>query len=817
MKMRLSDRAPLLALAAMFLGGLLPPAFASPDDALPRRGAIGLAVQASDVGVVVTALRPGSPADRAGIVVGDQLVSIGGAAVSSAEDLGTILKGSGGQTVDAVIVRDGTRSNISLTLETLPTESLDSGSVEYSSVMTPGGYRLRTIVTTPTNPSLARDGRSPAFMFVQGIFCASLDRPQAPEAVDTRLVHAMADAGYVTLRVDKPGLGDSEGPDCGQIGFQEELDGYIAALRHLASRPEVDPDRIYVFGHSMGGVMAPYLAQEVPVAGTIVFGTLVRTWFEYQLENTRRQMELAGYPPAVVTQAVLAETLTSSMILVEKKTLGDVWERYPELRNPGPMASEDQLASRHMTFYHELQDLNLAEAWSKASGAVLAIYGEFDWVTAWEDHEQIAEIINSVRPGRGTALMLPQTDHAFTEHDSIGMSLSAMGRGAWTGALPEVVIAWIADLEGAAALDEAQEEHDTSTKDPAHSRANDELPAWTILDTESYRGKQDDIFFVNSTKGWYANGAGKIFHTADGGDTWALQAHMPGTYFRCLAFVDENVGFAGNIGPGYFPGVSDETVLYRTDDGGVSWQAVGGIDNPDLVGLCAIEIVREPFVNAGTLDEAIRIVAVGRVGGPAAMVVSDDFGQTWQNISIADHTAMAFDVHFFDRNHGVVAGASSADVTKANARIITTKDGGRTWQTAYQSERPYELSWKISFPTRQVGYVTVQSYNPDPSASQRVVAKTTDGGLTWKEVQFADDPAVRAFGVGFVDASRGWIGAVPHGFQTTDGGASWQPAEFGNAVNKIRLVREGDTLHAFAIGVNVARTSLPTATSAESP
>ena len=795
----------LLALFTMCLGSSLSPAFAT-DDELPRRSSIGLAVQEAEAGAVVTALRPDGPADQAGVRVGDQLVSLGGRALSTNDDLGEILKIVGSQTVDAIILRDGVRSTLPIELETLPAESIQSGAVEYSSVTTPRGYRLRTIITTPANSPLARDGRSPAFMFVQGIYCASLDRPQAPEAVDTRLVHAMADAGYVTLRVDKPGLGDSEGPRCSDIDFREELEGYIAALQHLASRPDVDPDRIYVFGHSMGGVMAPYLAQEVPVAGSIVFGTLVRTWFEYQLENTRRQMELAGYPPSVVTQAVLAETLTSSMILVEKKTLGDVWERYPELRNPGPMASENHLASRHMSFYHQLQDLNLADAWSNASGAVLAIHGEFDWVTAWEDHEQIAEVINSARPGQGKAMMLPQTDHAFTVHDSIGLSFGAMGRGEWNGALPEAVIRWIAELEeaGAAPGPEIQEQ-----QVPEQARADEALPAWTILNTESYRGKQDDVFFVSSSTGWYANGAGKIFRTTDGGDTWTLQAHMPGTYFRCLAFVDENIGFAGNIGPGYFPGVSDDTVLYRTDDGGASWHAVEGIDNPELVGLCAIEIVREPFVHAGVLDEAIRILAVGRVGGPAAMVFSDDLGKTWRNVPLSDHTAMAFDVHFFDRHHGVVAGASSADVTKANARILTTSDGGRTWQIAYQSDRPYELSWKISFPSRDVGYVTVQSYNPDPSISQRVVAKTTDGGRTWKELPFANDPTVRAFGVGFVDGSRGWIGAVPHGFQTVDGGATWQPADFGNAVNKIRLLREGDNLHAFAIGVNVAKTSLP--------
>lgn len=417
-------------------------------DDLPRRGAIGLAIETREGAAVVTQLRPGGPAASAGVRTGDVLVAIGGRGVVTSDDLSAALRAGGGGEPVAVEIRRGEQQlTLGVTLDPTPRETVEGSVVEYGSVTTGGGYRLRTIVTTPIDSARAVDGRAPAFMFVQGIYCASLDRPQVPQAVDTRLVHAMADAGFVTLRVDKAGLGDSEGPACSDIGFHEELDGYRAALVALAERPDVDPSRIYIFGHSMGGVMAPYLAQEVPLAGSIVFGTLARTWFEYQLENTRRQMELSGFGPDIVTLAVQAEARSSSMILVEKKTLGDVWERYPELRNPGPMASETHLASRHMRFYHELQDLNLAEAWTRASGAVLAIHGEYDWVTSFDDHERIASIIDAQRPGDGTALSLPRMDHAFTLHGTLEESMLAMGQGEWDGSLPAVVLEWISARE----------------------------------------------------------------------------------------------------------------------------------------------------------------------------------------------------------------------------------------------------------------------------------------------------------------------------------------------------------------------------------
>jgi hypothetical protein len=47
---------------------------------------------------------------------------------------------------------------------------------------------------------------------------------------------------------------------------------------------------------------------------------------------------------------------------------------------------------------------------------------------------------------------------------------------------------------------------------------------------------------------------------------------------------------------------------------------------------------------------------------------------------------------------------------------------------------------------------------------------------------------------------------MPHGFQTVDGGLTWTRAEFGNAVNKIRVVPTEDGFVAYAIGVDVHKT-----------
>ena len=324
---------------------------------------------------------------------------------------------------------------------------------------------------------------------------------------------------------------------------------------------------------------------------------------------------------------------------------------------------------------------------------------------------------------------------------------------------------------------------------------------WKKLETVKYPGKQDDIVFVTPELGWYCNGSGRIYRTLDGGFSWVEQVHQPGTFFRCLAFVDSLRGFAGNVGPGYFPGVTDSVPLYETRDGGATWTPVTTIHGPSPPGLCAIHVSRVAAAAGRPARTVVR--AAGRVGGPAFLLTSEDGGDTWESRDLSAQCGMVLDLEFVDASTGILSAATTADAKTSNALILRTTDGGASWTPRYRSTRPYELTWKSSFPTREVGYVTIQSYDPDSTVVRRVVAKTVDGGVTWKEIPLADEFKLREFGVGFIDERTGWVGGSTTGYGTSDGGATWQPVAMGRAVNKIRLVKTARGFVGYAIGVDV--------------
>jgi hypothetical protein len=83
-------------------------------------------------------------------------------------------------------------------------------------------------------------------------------------------------SGFATVRMDKPGVGDSGGPKCGDADFSEELSAYRSAFAVLKQIEFIDASRIYIIGESNGGGFAPLVPGDTTVRGYLVFSRLVQ-------------------------------------------------------------------------------------------------------------------------------------------------------------------------------------------------------------------------------------------------------------------------------------------------------------------------------------------------------------------------------------------------------------------------------------------------------------------------------------------------------------------------------------------------------------
>ena len=111
---------------------------------------------------------------------------------------------------------------------------------------------MRVIITRP------RDARAkyPAIFVAGWLSCDSVEAPADTHDASGKVLRILAELpDFVTVRVDKPGVGDSEGV-CAGTDFETELSAYRAAFRSLSRYDFIDPTRILVFGISNGGESA---------------------------------------------------------------------------------------------------------------------------------------------------------------------------------------------------------------------------------------------------------------------------------------------------------------------------------------------------------------------------------------------------------------------------------------------------------------------------------------------------------------------------------------------------------------------------------
>ena len=298
-------------------------------------------------------------------------------------------------------------------------------------------------------------------------------------------------------------------------------------------------------------------------------------------------------------------------------------------------------------------------------------------------------------------------------------------------------------------------------------------PGWRTLPNAPVVNRHNDAFFVNADTGWIVNGSGQIYNTVNGGAAWQLQFVRGTAHFRSVGFLNGREGWAGNVGAGEF-GATDTNVLYRTRNGGQSWQSFSQFHGPAPAGMCGMHVVNDS-----------TICAVGRVRGPSFFIRTSDRGETWSSKDMSEYAAGLIDVYFVHADTGFAVGLTNATHGLSSGIVLFTSDGGTTWEKRFTTSRTGEWCWKISFPSRNTGYVSLQRNSLSPI----YFLKTVDGGKSWQEKLFSADYYF-VQGIGFVSDLVGWIGGNSSfpAYQTTDGGNNWAPAGFGVRLNRFRFL-----------------------------
>ncbi len=394
---------------------------------LPRKGWFGARIVPDPAGIRITEVVGGTSAN-AKLQKDDIVTAIAGRPVTSPQDVVDTMARSGeGDKITLALLRGGKKTTVSAKVAGRPRSTDPAAEVLYDRVAFKGGY-LSVIINKP-----AGNGTFPAVLFVPGYTCSSIDGLPADHPYE-RVARAFSAAGFVVVRVEKSGLGDSrDTPDCRMTTLTDEVESFKAGFEKMKSLPYVNAGQLFIFGHSMGGIIAPAISASENVKGVIVYGTTAKSWFEYQLEMNRLQLKLAHTPPLEYESKCRIQGEIAYDYFIAKKPLESIAAdpaKAEVLKTDWQYDGNSMIFERNQEYWRQIQDYPLLENWKNTKAQVLVLFGESDFQAfSKADHEQIVDLVNHYHPGGATLVTFPETDHYLARSGSMQQAFDLFSGG----------------------------------------------------------------------------------------------------------------------------------------------------------------------------------------------------------------------------------------------------------------------------------------------------------------------------------------------------------------------------------------------------
>ena len=236
------------------------------------------------------------------------------------------------------------------------------------------GFNIAGTLTMPKGEGRLRH---PTVVLVGGSGPVDRDETVAGIPIFAQLADALAERGFMVLRYDKRGVGQSGGR-IETVTLEDYADDVMAIIKWLGKRDDVDPRRMAVVGHSEGGSVAMIAAaKEKKIASIVLVAATGSTGADLVLEQQRHQLELMNLPDTERQQKIELQQKVQAAVISEKG-----WEGVPEeVRRQADTA-----------WFKSLLQFDPARVMPQIKQPILILQGDLDTQVPPHHAEQLAEL-----------------------------------------------------------------------------------------------------------------------------------------------------------------------------------------------------------------------------------------------------------------------------------------------------------------------------------------------------------------------------------------------------------------------------------------
>lgn len=173
------------------------------------------------------------------------------------------------------------------------------------------GYPLKGRIVKPADSAES----VPAVILIQGSGATDYDEIVGANRVFGKLAKGLADRGIATLRYTKRNYAYPEIMQQAEYSIDDEyLRDVDAAVELMRREPGIDPSRIFILGHSQGGMLAPvFMKNNEDLAGMILFAGTPRNFVDIMIDQVQNNIDYYqrtdAYPDEVEALKTMSDDL----------------------------------------------------------------------------------------------------------------------------------------------------------------------------------------------------------------------------------------------------------------------------------------------------------------------------------------------------------------------------------------------------------------------------------------------------------------------------------------------------------------------------
>ena len=250
------------------------------------------------------------------------------------------------------------------------TESDAYDSIELALPVPALNGRLSGILTVPKG-----EGPFPVVILLQGSGASDKDETIGNLKPFRDLAEGLAGHGVAVYRFDKRTY--AYGPQMAtqkQVTLKDEyIEDAVNAVQLVAKQDRIDPDRIFVLGHSLGGNAVPAIARELKQAPVKACGFIMMAASPRPLDVLMREQYDYLY-------SLMPEVTEEQQ--AEKDALFADLDR---LQDPGSLTEDDRIAGVFYPYWKWLAEYDILQAAGEITEPVLLLQGEEDYQVTTTD------------------------------------------------------------------------------------------------------------------------------------------------------------------------------------------------------------------------------------------------------------------------------------------------------------------------------------------------------------------------------------------------------------------------------------------------